>query len=120
MKDFAARCQGIIQEAMKWAPHATHSHLQDYINQIPSSGMWHHSGLALATESMLQCTGLNRQSAPLSVSSVKLLPYEFYKKIFWWLCCGMAFVLSVDTALVAASAGWREREDSPFDTMSSL
>lgn len=86
MNDFAARCQGIIQEAMKWAPHATHSHLQEYINQIPSSGMWNHSGLALATESMLQYTGLNRQSAPLSVSSIKPLLYEFYKKIICWLC----------------------------------
>ncbi|PSN41691.1 hypothetical protein C0J52_07710 [Blattella germanica] len=74
VKDFAARCQGIVQEAMKWAPHATRSHLQDYLNQIPSSGMWHHSGLALATESMLQYTGLNIQSAPLSISTLDKRP----------------------------------------------
>ncbi|KAJ4431264.1 hypothetical protein ANN_19861 [Periplaneta americana] len=74
VKDFAARCQGIVQEAMKWAPHATRSHLQDYLNQIPSSGMWHHSGLALATESMLQYTGLNLQSAPLSISTLDKRP----------------------------------------------
>ncbi|KAK7873127.1 hypothetical protein R5R35_006354 [Gryllus longicercus] len=74
VKDFAARCQGIVQEAMKWAPHATRSHLQDYLNQIPSSGMWHHSGLALATESVLQYTGLNLQSAPLSASMLDKRP----------------------------------------------
>ena len=67
MKDFAARCKGIVQEAMKWTPQATRSHLQDYLNQLSSSGLWHHSGLSLAIESVLQYTGLNSQSAPLSV-----------------------------------------------------
>nr|CAD7405817.1 unnamed protein product [Timema poppensis] len=74
VKDFAARCQEIIQEAMKWAPHATRSHLQDYLNQIPSSGLWHHSGLALAMESVLQYTGLNIQSSPLSSSMLNKRP----------------------------------------------
>ncbi|XP_023707312.1 phosphatidylinositol 4-kinase alpha isoform X2 [Cryptotermes secundus] len=74
VRDFAARCQGIVQEAMKWSPHATRSHLQDYLNQIPSSGMWHHSGLALAIESMLQYTGLNFQSAPLSINTLDKRP----------------------------------------------
>lgn len=59
---------------MKWTPHATRSHLQDYLNQLPSSGMWHHSGLSLATESVLQFTGLNSQSAPLSVSTLDKRP----------------------------------------------
>lgn len=54
VKDFTARCKGIVQEAMKWAPQATRSHLQEYINQIPSSGMWHHSGLSLAIDSVLE------------------------------------------------------------------
>lgn len=54
VKDFTARCKGIVQEAMKWAPQATRSHLQEYINQIPSSGMRHHSGLSLAIDSVLE------------------------------------------------------------------
>jgi len=65
--DFAARSLGFIQEAMKWAPSATRSHLQHYLTQIPSSSYWHHSGLALATESVLQSSGLNFHAAPLSV-----------------------------------------------------
>lgn len=67
MKDFAARCKGIIQEAMKWTPQATRSHLQDYLNQLSASGIWYHSGLSLAIESVLQYTGLNSQSATLNV-----------------------------------------------------
>ncbi|KAL0266294.1 UNVERIFIED_CONTAM: hypothetical protein PYX00_008881 [Menopon gallinae] len=74
VKDFASRCKGIIQEAMKWTPHATRSHLQDYLNQLPSSGMWHHSGLSLATESVLQFIGLNPLSAPLSTSTLDKRP----------------------------------------------
>jgi len=73
VKDFAARCQGIIQEAMKWAPRATLSHLQEYHDQNLNSGMCHHAGLVLAAESMQQFVGLNIQSTPLSVSSVKPL-----------------------------------------------
>lgn len=71
INDFSARCLGIVQEAMKWAPQATRSHLQDYLNKIPSSGRWHHSGLSLATESILTSKGLNLHSAPLSVRLFK-------------------------------------------------
>ncbi|XP_015600220.1 phosphatidylinositol 4-kinase alpha isoform X2 [Cephus cinctus] len=70
VKDFTARCKGIVQEAMKWAPHATRSHLQEYINQIPSSGMWHHAGLSLATDSVLEFVDLTVPMAPLNTNSL--------------------------------------------------
>ncbi|XP_015519648.1 phosphatidylinositol 4-kinase alpha isoform X1 [Neodiprion lecontei] len=74
VKDFAARCKGIVQEAMKWAPHATRSHLQEYINHIPSSGMWHHAGLALATDSVLEFTDLTIYTAPINTNSLDKKP----------------------------------------------
>lgn len=57
VKDFTARCKGIVQEAMKWAPQATRSHLQEYVNQIPS-GLKHHSGLCLSTDTVLEFVDL--------------------------------------------------------------
>ncbi|KAH8303925.1 hypothetical protein KR044_012424, partial [Drosophila immigrans] len=53
LKDFADRCQGIVNEAMKWAPRSTRSHLQEYPNQIPTPVLAHHSGLALAFDSVV-------------------------------------------------------------------
>lgn len=55
--DFAARCQGILQEAMKWAPEATRSHLQNYQTHVDQASLTSHSGLALATESVMQYKG---------------------------------------------------------------
>lgn len=66
--DFSARSLGIVQEAMKWAPQATRSHLQEYLNQIPDSVR--HIGLALATESVLHNKDINLQSITLSVSEL--------------------------------------------------
>lgn len=55
LKDFADRCQGIVNEAMKWAPRSTRSHLQEYPNQIPTQALSHHSGMALAFDAVLNC-----------------------------------------------------------------
>lgn len=68
-KDFADRCQGIVNEAMKWAPRSTRSHLQEYPNQLPTSSLVHHSGLALAFDSVLH--NFNNQSQSSLPSTLK-------------------------------------------------
>lgn len=59
VKDFASNSERLIKEALVWSPHWTRSHIQEYINQIPVKDNWHHSGLAMASESVLQWGPLN-------------------------------------------------------------
>ena len=70
MKDFASRSQQILQESMKWAPSTVRSHLIEYLLEVEnmSAGLVQHSGLSLATESVLSYAGFNRSSKPLGVS----------------------------------------------------
>ncbi|XP_018572269.1 phosphatidylinositol 4-kinase alpha isoform X2 [Anoplophora glabripennis] len=74
IKDFAANSERLIKEAMKWAPQWTCSHILEYINQIPTSNMWYHSGLSMGVESVLQWGPLNIHSAPLSISTLEKRP----------------------------------------------
>lgn len=67
LKDFADRCQGIVNEAMKWAPKSTRSHLQEYPNQVPTQTLTKHSGLALAFDAVLH------SSAP-TTSATNIVP----------------------------------------------
>ncbi|KAG8200239.1 hypothetical protein JTE90_025015 [Oedothorax gibbosus] len=76
VNDFAARSLGILQEAIKWAPAVTRSHLVEYLTvwQHANDGMKHHSGLAMAVESVLQFSGLNLMFAPLSHATLEKWP----------------------------------------------
>ncbi|EDO27201.1 predicted protein, partial [Nematostella vectensis] len=76
VRDFSARCSGILKEAIKWAPEATLSLLQDYLLKFEhvSVGMTHHTGLALAMENIVQFAGLNPRSMCLSNAALDKRP----------------------------------------------
>ncbi|XP_053375288.1 phosphatidylinositol 4-kinase alpha-like [Mercenaria mercenaria] len=76
VKDFATQSSRILQEAMKWAPQTTRSHLTEYLLEMEntSQGLFQHSGLALATESVLNYAGYNRSAAALGSSTLERRP----------------------------------------------
>jgi len=78
VRDYAERCQGILQEAMKWAPKTTRSHLQEYLNLHSTDSLQHHSGLAMATEGLVKFAGLNMTSECLPVSFT-FLTYSIFQ-----------------------------------------
>ncbi|XP_055863268.1 phosphatidylinositol 4-kinase alpha-like isoform X4 [Biomphalaria glabrata] len=59
VKDCSARSSTILQESMKWAPNAVRSHLIEYVLQMDmeAKGLLQHSGLAMATETVLNYAG---------------------------------------------------------------
>ncbi|KAL4223436.1 Phosphatidylinositol 4-kinase alpha [Mactra antiquata] len=76
VKDFALQSSRILQEAMKWAPQTTRSHLMEYLLEMEntSQGLFQHSGLALATESVLNYAGYNKSAAALGSSTLDRRP----------------------------------------------
>ncbi|GFO06729.1 phosphatidylinositol 4-kinase alpha-like, partial [Plakobranchus ocellatus] len=59
VKDYSARSSTILQEAMKWAPNTVRSHLTEYVLKMDQEAqkLLQHSGLAMATESVLSFAG---------------------------------------------------------------
>lgn len=74
VKDFSMYSDGILKEAMKWAPEWTTSHIQEYANQLTEVDIWNHAGLSLAMESIMQCSPFNSESAQLSINTLEKRP----------------------------------------------
>lgn len=71
--DFALNCKRIVEEAMKWAPQLTRSHILEYLNQLPPSTHYH-SGLALATHCTLKDKDMNVQTTAPSTQVLEKHP----------------------------------------------
>ncbi|BFZ04518.1 hypothetical protein BsWGS_07556 [Bradybaena similaris] len=75
VKDCSACSSNILLESMKWAPNAVRSHLIEYVLQMDMNekGLLQHSGLAMATESVLNYAGYKR-GGTTSTSSIDRRP----------------------------------------------
>ncbi|KAH9426521.1 Phosphatidylinositol 4-kinase alpha [Dermatophagoides pteronyssinus] len=71
VRDFGARCEGIIQEAVKWAPNITRSHLQEYMTNSRAAldDFGQHSGLTLAVHSIANCSAVNEKITLASMTT---------------------------------------------------
>lgn len=56
--DFAARCEEIVEEAMRWAPTHTRSLFQEYLN-VDALQNVHSSSQSLVIECIVKHAGLN-------------------------------------------------------------
>lgn len=74
VKYFAANSERLIKEALVWSPTWTRSHIQEYIDQIPIKDHWHHSGLSMALESVLQHGPMNVYNLSLSKALLEKRP----------------------------------------------
>ncbi|CAH8562612.1 unnamed protein product [Schistosoma margrebowiei] len=76
LTDFVKRCKGIIEVGLQWAPNLVRSHLINYMLEIqhPSTDLPQHTGLALATESVLNYAGFNRSASFLGTSALDKRP----------------------------------------------
>ncbi|TNN18700.1 Phosphatidylinositol 4-kinase alpha [Schistosoma japonicum] len=76
LTDFVKRCKGIIEVGLQWAPNLVRSHLINYMLEIqhPAVDLLQHTGLALATESVLNYAGFNRSASFLGTSALEKRP----------------------------------------------
>ncbi|KAM7298749.1 phosphatidylinositol 4-kinase alpha-like [Ixodes scapularis] len=90
VRDLAAHCQGIVQEAVKWAPIATRSHLQEYMvtHSEMVEALTQHTGVGLAIESIMLFAGLNTVSSPQSLTLLERWP-ACVKKDYSEFVCSM-------------------------------
>ncbi|CAH8540893.1 unnamed protein product [Heterobilharzia americana] len=76
LTDFVKRCKGIIEVGLQWAPNLVRSHLINYMLELqhPGTDLPQHTGLALATESVLNYAGFNRAASSLGTNALEKRP----------------------------------------------